>query len=648
MAEHHEQEQTDDQGEPGVEEDPSRRRPPPTGALEREAAILDHPSEVIRSLARAARSFVTYDARNETVRRMLGDYRETVERALEKHGALEFEIQPFEMAWNGETVYSEIDRERSLAFRLFRDGVRSITLGTDVPWDELLRLLEVLSVRYVGIRQNEDDTLTLLRQAEFEKIEFTVVEAYVPAEENPEGALERQAYVHQALPPPDWDTPLPRLGGQGPLAYRDLTEEELAKVRAESTPGAMVAAAQQVVREMLSIARRASAEAITASVLTLIEEICRYMIVELRPKELVWVLREARSQLGDTPAVDEIAEKFGHGDVLDRFLRDPDDVKPDDLMPLFAVVGGDQLDRVIDRFTREEDPALRNALKTILARMAAGNPEALLNRLGEVPTNRVVDLFNVVCVVAPMERVVEAAYSLAQHPSPEVKLGAMEVLTGVKVDERFHETFQTLLASEAPRVRVKATNIYGKRGGSRAFTRLRDQLESLSKTCLDQVEAAALGQALMQSSPESARPLLRSLVKRSGMKGLVQRVKFGEGYGALRWAAVAGLAVDTSARSRAALEWLAEHSGKELRDFCRRSLEQMPRPGEAGERAETEDRGTKEGKEAKETGETKETRAAKEAKDRRERVGVPEVRKPRPTTGKIARWTARKDEDVDG
>jgi hypothetical protein len=631
-------EQPNEQGEPSPElEDAARRRPPPTGALEREAATLDHPSEVIRSLTRAARSFITYDARNETVRRMLSDYRETVERTLEKHGELEFEVQPFTMTWNGEVVYSEEDRERSLAFRLFRDGVRALTLKTGVPWDELLRLLEILSVRYVGIRQHEEDTLTLLRQAEFKLIEFRVVEAYVPAEENPEGALERQAFVQQAHPPPDWDTPLPRLGGQGQLAYRELTRQELAAVRAETGHDAMVIAAQQVVREMLSLAKRANAEAVTSGVLTLIEEICKYMIVELRPKELVWVLRETRNQLGDTPEVDTIAEKFGHGDVLDRFLRDPDDVTADDLMPLFAVVGGDHLDRVVDRFTREEDPTLRNALKTILARMAAGSPEALLNRLGEVPTNRVVDLFNVVCVVAPMERVVEAAYSLAEHASPEVKLGAMEVLAGVKVDERFHETFQMLLASEAPRVRVKATNIYGKRGGTKAFTRLRDQLESLYKSGLDQVEAAALGQALMQSSPEAARPLLRNLVKRGGMKGLVQRVKFGEGYGMLRWAAVAGLGVDSSAQSRAALEWLAEHSSKELKEFCRQALEQMPDPKVAEAAPEP-------AKAEEKKGET-----TKDKPDNKKAASPPsQARQPRPTTSKVARWTARKDEDVDG
>ena len=549
----------------------------------RDRERMSHPGELVRALARAARSFITYDARNETVRRMISDYRECAQCCLEAQGTVEIDVHPFELVWKGDVVYAEPDRERSLAFRLFRDGVRACIIKPDVPWEELLRLLEILSVRYVGIRQHEEDTLTLLRQADFKKIEFKVVEAYVPVEENPEGALERQASVGQITPPQDWDLPLPQLGEMVAVQYRAVPQEKLDAILAECSLDAMVAAAQQVVREVLSLAVRAKSEEVTASVLTLIEEICKYLIVELRPSELVWVLRETRGQLKDAPGVEQLAKTFSQAEVLDRFLRDPDDVVADQLMPLFSIVGGEHLDRVIDRFSREESPTIRNALKTILARLAAGKPDALLSRLGDVPTNRVVDLFNVVCVVAPVERVMEAAYSLAEHSSPEVKLGAMEVLAGAPVDARFHETMELLLACEAPRVRVKATNIYGKRGGSRAFSRLRIQLEQGVKSGLDKTEAMALGQALMLASRELARPLFRTLAKAGGVKGVLHRVKYGEGYGALRWAAASALAADATGGSREALEHLAQRAGDELAAYCREVLERTkPNEGSDG------------------------------------------------------------------
>jgi hypothetical protein len=535
-----------------------------------------HPGEVILALARAARSFITYDARNETVRQLIHNYRETVWSILEVQGAVSYEVRPFEIAWGTETIYSERDREKSLAFRLFRDGVRKLTLKKGVPWEELLRLLEIMSIRYSRIRQHEEDTLTLLRQAQFQHIEFEVVDVYVPSEENPEGEVDQQILVTKAQPPADWDLPLPRLGAAAPLQLRPLAPEALAALQREGSEAATVEAAIQVVREMLDLSQRQADPQVTERVLGLLEDICKFFIVELRPKELVWTLREAGVKLGDAPGLAELRKKFDDAELLDRFLRDPDDVSVDALMPLFAMVSGDHLDRVIDRFLSESEPPMRAALKTLLARLAIGKPDALLGRLGTVPTERVVDLFNVVCVVAPPERCIEAAFSLAEHSSPDVQLGALEVLAGAPVTPRLHETLQRLISGDTPRVRVKTENIYGKRGGSRAYTTLLARIEELAKEGLEPVEAAAIGRGLVASAREHALPLLRGWARSGGMKGLMLRAKYGgRGVKMLRWAAATGLAEDRSEAGRDALSYLAEHGDEELAVHCREMLEKM-------------------------------------------------------------------------
>ena len=100
------------------------------------------------ALSRTARSFLIYEPRNEAVRQSLADVREKMRQALDTGGALDLEVRPFELVRQGEVVYLERDRERSLAFRMFRDGVRRLTIEPDVSWEELLRLLEILSIRY--------------------------------------------------------------------------------------------------------------------------------------------------------------------------------------------------------------------------------------------------------------------------------------------------------------------------------------------------------------------------------------------------------------------------------------------------------------------------------------------------------------------
>ena len=100
-------------------------------------------NNALRSLSRAARSFLLYEPRNQAIRDFLQDYRENMLAALKTYGTMKLDIRPFEMTREGEVVYLERERERSLAFRLFRDGVRSIKIEPEVKWEELLRLLEI-------------------------------------------------------------------------------------------------------------------------------------------------------------------------------------------------------------------------------------------------------------------------------------------------------------------------------------------------------------------------------------------------------------------------------------------------------------------------------------------------------------------------
>ena len=146
-------------------------------------------NNALRALARAARSFLLYEPRNQAIRDFLAEYRENMSVALSGHGTMQLDVRPFEMVRGGEVVYLERERERSLAFRLFRDGVRRLTIEPEVEWTELLRLLEILSIRYTGIRQQEDDIVTLLWKAGFKHIAIVAVEGFVPDEELPSGGF---------------------------------------------------------------------------------------------------------------------------------------------------------------------------------------------------------------------------------------------------------------------------------------------------------------------------------------------------------------------------------------------------------------------------------------------------------------------------
>ena len=162
---------------------------------------------VLLALSRAGRSFLLYDAHNEAIRGFLSEYREAHRRFAEEYGDLDLVVRPFELVFADEIVYLERDRERSLAFKMFRDGARRVILRESVTWDELLRLLEILSIRFTGVRQQEDDLVTLLWKAGFQHIDLEAIEGVTPDEEDEEE--EDREGREQFGAPPDRDLPLP-------------------------------------------------------------------------------------------------------------------------------------------------------------------------------------------------------------------------------------------------------------------------------------------------------------------------------------------------------------------------------------------------------------------------------------------------------
>src|SRR5438045_7120179 len=139
----------------------------PTGEQLDEVAIGGTPAgraanAALRAFSKAARSFTLYDPQNEAVRRFLREYKDGVAAYLTTHGALDLEVRQFELALKGEVVHSEKDREKSLAYRLYRDGIRRLVIQPGATWEEQLKLLEILSVRFLGVRKQAEGVVTPL------------------------------------------------------------------------------------------------------------------------------------------------------------------------------------------------------------------------------------------------------------------------------------------------------------------------------------------------------------------------------------------------------------------------------------------------------------------------------------------------------
>jgi hypothetical protein len=511
------------------------------------------------TIAKASRAFTLYDPANAVVRGFLADYRAKAEAATAE-GALVLELQPFQILCGDEVVYVEEDRERSLAFRLFRDGLRVLTLEPGVPWEELLRFLELLAVRFAGVRQQEDDSVTLLRKAEFNAIGFQAVEGFVPQEDNPEPEERHvRASGVEADPPADFDTPFPKLPAPGPIERREIPAEALAELqRAESPEGfgrSALGAAAVLLRE-------AARGAVTSGD-------ARQFMVEARDYFLADGGVAALADLADLAAHqppgalrDEVIRSLGDPRLLDLLLGhlgEGSELPPAALRLVPLVSAGS----VLDLLAAEQPPARRAVLLKIVEARLPAEADAVIDRLAAFDLATAKGLARAVAARAP-GKAVAVLVALLGHADDGLKVSALEGLVTAK-GEIPTAPILPALRSSAEGVRIAAAHLLERRGEADAFQALEEGITA--RKGLSRAEADALARALAVVQPARARALFAQwLAKR---KGLLQKAFAGGGADEiLRWAAVSGLGALPGPEPLAAIQEAASHADDELKHHC--------------------------------------------------------------------------------
>ncbi len=503
-------------------------------------------------MSRASRSFSLYDPQNEAVKRLIADYRDKT-AALLRRAPIALEVYPFDINLGDESVYKEADRERSLSFRLFRDGVRKVKLEGGVDWTEMVSLLEVLSVRCSGVRQQEEDLITLLRKADFKHIEIEAVEGYMPDEEHPEASSKgaKQAAAAQAAerdrtaaPPDDWDQPLPRPGAGTKPEYRPVPADALAALQAEEGPDALADLALRAVSEMLGLARELRDTKLRDDLVPFVEEVQEYLFVERKLDQIAKLATLYAAAFEGQGGDGRTLPMLGDDKAFERLLRAlPERVAevPHSFFTMLDGLPGDHLGRALELLTTGAEGSRRAALVAIVERAAKARPELLVERLPTAAPPLARELFTILGRLAP-ERCLDAAFELVGHPDPAFQLELVETVGRAPANVRLARGLQKLMASPHEEVRVRAAERLAQRGGPRAVTPIAEQVTRTAAT-LTATEASALGRALAHASGEDAMPHFAEWAGRArGFRALVSRfAKETPAQRMLTWTAVAGL-----------------------------------------------------------------------------------------------------------
>ena len=130
--------------------------------------------ELFIVLGKALRAFQLYDENNPVRRRFVTSLREAFEQLWQELEGLNLSVEEHRLLLAGEAIYENSSRSDSLAFLLYKDGVRDLTFLPGIEGDELDKILGVLQRAKMLKTAESEDLLTMLwaEDLEFFKCQY--------------------------------------------------------------------------------------------------------------------------------------------------------------------------------------------------------------------------------------------------------------------------------------------------------------------------------------------------------------------------------------------------------------------------------------------------------------------------------------------
>jgi HEAT repeat protein len=158
----------------------------PTDALEGPNGVdldWDDPStlpigevkELFVTLGKALRAQQLYDVNNPVYQRFVSQATNAVAGLWNRMDRLIIAVDEASLTWMGNEVYSSSSRADSLAFLLFKDGIREVTFLEGLEGAELPVLLQVLN-RARDLRPEGDDLLTVLWEEDLQYFTYQFID----------------------------------------------------------------------------------------------------------------------------------------------------------------------------------------------------------------------------------------------------------------------------------------------------------------------------------------------------------------------------------------------------------------------------------------------------------------------------------------
>lgn len=531
---------------------------------------------VLNLFLKATRAAQLYPRQSKIRLDMLSDFCGALEAHLAEHGETALDIRQLEIRAFGESVYEEPSRQKSLAFRLFVNGVRGVTLRPGLSREEAEGVVDVLTLAFRADAAGEEIQTSVwercfqhasfeIHEEAFDSGESEAYEGFLqesePDDVSAEGARLSEESVWAALsaqPPESADDTAPYAPSQTDLAWiAELLRREDARDLFEETSELLLEALQG-----------ADAELVRKP----LEEFFDHLLASgdvVRSARMLSVLRQlatAGRQGTRARALADVVERIGKSHVVPALVPLASSLTEADregFTMLLTAMGESALGPVLDLLGTEADDLAQHALRALAPR----HPQALRAYLAD-PRAEVVR--TIVPLVAAVGReAVPALLPALRHADAAVRREALRAVAAAGGRETT-DLLLGMLDDPVYEMRATALDALGTTRDPRAVSHLLARIES-SKAAASTYERRELYRAVGRiGTPEATAALARILASTS----FFHRERHDEA----RALAAAALALAGNAGARAALSRHAKDRSAVVRQAVQQALrEATPR-----------------------------------------------------------------------
>ncbi len=436
-------------------------------------------------LGKALRAFQLYDENNPVRKRFVTSLREAFEQLWQEVEGLNLAVEEDRLLLVGEEVYRSSSRSDSLAFLLYKDGIRDVTFLPGVEGSEVDKILGVFQRAKMLKTSEADDLVTMLWEQDLEFFTCRCVDqitegAVLPTTQAEEerAALDQvlqgeaqdsqaaedgaggQADTAEGKPPP------PKIGQDFSPTLYALDPDEKEQLRRALASEMSRDVRHDVLAALFDRLEEAGYPDRKSEILKILRELLPNLLSRGAVEYAANVLEELAAVRAEPGVLDEVRQRECD-EVLDdlsstetleelvRALQDGTiDVPVDVLGRLLKFLRAGALPVLLGAAELEEIPGLKDTLRGAVHGIASENPEAvlaLLDHADPVVTSGAVRLIGRM----GMAEAAPSLVGLISHPDTDVRLALVETAELLR-DVTTTDTLIDALSDAEPDVRVAA------------------------------------------------------------------------------------------------------------------------------------------------------------------------------------------------